>query len=39
MTNEEFVRQAYAIAEVKDLAGVGGVFQPPTECSWTSRLE
>jgi len=28
MTNEEFVRQAYAIAEVKDLAGWAACFNP-----------
>jgi len=28
MTNEEFVRQAYAIAEVKDLEGWAGCFNP-----------
>jgi ketosteroid isomerase-like protein len=28
MTNEEFVRQAYAIAEVKDLAGWVACFNP-----------
>ena len=28
MTNEEFVRQAYAIAEVKDLAAWVACFNP-----------
>jgi hypothetical protein len=28
MTNEEFVRQAYAIAEVKDIAGWVACFNP-----------
>ena len=38
MTNEEFVRQAYAIAETKDIAAWVACLTR-TECSSTNRLE
>jgi hypothetical protein len=33
MTNEEFVRHAYALAEVKDIAGMEGRLQHETAFS------